>query len=469
MPLAATLVDLVHRAWQRVSDSRLGVAFAWSTGSFLVSQIIRVGSNLIMTRLLAPEMFGVMSIIMVVQFTITLLSDIGIKTGVIQSRRGEEPAFLRTAWTLEIARGALVWMLCLLMALGIHLAGTWGWLVPGTAWAAPELPIAIAVATSTSLIAGFQSVNVFTAARRIEPKRIAVIELSSQVTGIAVMIGLSLVWRSVWPLVIGGIVSSLVTVAASHRVLPGGPSRLGLDASVVRELLAIGGWIIVSSFAYALAINMDRIVLAGYVSSAELGIYAIALNIVSMVEAVGVRFVVAIGLPALSETVRNQPHRLREQMLRLRWPFDLGMLAAAGLLCATGQMIITILFDPRYTAAGPMLQILSFTLVFMRYGFFGVLAVAHGATRYQAMMMFIKLVAAIVTIVPLVKFYGLYGGLFAVAFHSAATLPYVFWIGHKYGVNDWRHEALVLLAWPAGFGVGLAGVWLMGALFGLYA
>jgi hypothetical protein len=69
--------------------------------------------NLILTRLLFPEAFGLMALVQVFLSGLQMFSDIGIQTSVIRSKRGEDPAFLDTAWTVQVLRGGLLWLGCL--------------------------------------------------------------------------------------------------------------------------------------------------------------------------------------------------------------------------------------------------------------------------------------------------------------------------------------------------------------------
>ncbi|WP_369385449.1 oligosaccharide flippase family protein [Limimaricola cinnabarinus] len=83
---------------------------------FGMSQVLRLGSNLLLTRLLFPEAFGVMAIVMVVMMGLNMFSDVGITPAIMQSRRGDDPAFLDTAWTIQICRGFGLWLVALALA-----------------------------------------------------------------------------------------------------------------------------------------------------------------------------------------------------------------------------------------------------------------------------------------------------------------------------------------------------------------
>ena len=85
-------------------------ASVWALGGNLASVSIRLGSNLLLTRLLFPEAFGTMAIVQAVMIGLAMLTDAGIEPAVIKSRRGHESIFLNTAWTLQVMQGVLVWL-----------------------------------------------------------------------------------------------------------------------------------------------------------------------------------------------------------------------------------------------------------------------------------------------------------------------------------------------------------------------
>ena len=66
---------------------------------------LRLVSNLILTRLLFPEAFGLMALVQVFIAGLNMFSDAGIRTAIIRHTRGDDPDFLNTAWTIQIIRG----------------------------------------------------------------------------------------------------------------------------------------------------------------------------------------------------------------------------------------------------------------------------------------------------------------------------------------------------------------------------
>ncbi len=74
---------------------------AWTTGTYAFSVIIRFGSNVILARLLSPELFGILLIINTVRQGIELSSDVGLAQNVVQNSVGNTPAFYNTVWVMH--------------------------------------------------------------------------------------------------------------------------------------------------------------------------------------------------------------------------------------------------------------------------------------------------------------------------------------------------------------------------------
>src|SRR5436189_270723 len=66
--------------------SRALRAGGWTAVGFGAGQGLRLISTLVMTRLLAPEMFGLMAIALTVNVVVALLTDLGIKQNIVQRR-----------------------------------------------------------------------------------------------------------------------------------------------------------------------------------------------------------------------------------------------------------------------------------------------------------------------------------------------------------------------------------------------
>jgi O-antigen/teichoic acid export membrane protein len=429
-------------------------AGAWNLAGYGVSQALRLGGNLVMTRLLAPEMFGIMAIATLVAVILSMLSDLGIYQNIVQSRRGDDPLFLDTAWVVQIVRSAVLWAAALLIAGALQAANSAALLPAGTVYASPMLPAIIAVSSFAVVIAGFQSTRFAQAQRRFEQKPLVQIEVASQCAALAVMIVFGLLTRSIWALVAGTLVGSLATTLLSHLRLSGHANRLRWEPEALRELLHFGKWIFISSGVFVLVANGDRLLLGALVDEATLGLYAIAALIIGAVEASMTRLFATVYLPALSEVARTDPARLRAVYYKLRVPGDLLLLFLAGLLFAAGQLVIDVLYDPRYAGAGAVLQILALSLVGTRYLVSLQVYLAIGRPRYQAIVNLMRFVSLYALVPTAYLIGGVTAAIWTIALHALAVVPFFYRVNASLKLNDWRLEALVLTAFPAGLALG---------------
>ena len=438
----------------RTLRERIVSAGSWAMFGYAVIQVLRLGSNLIMTRLLAPELFGMMAVTISITIVVALLSDVGIRQAVVQSKRGESPEMLGTAYTMQVVRGFGIWFVCIVIALVLDQARRRGAFAPDAVYASPDLVWVIIVATATSVTNGLDSTKLMLADRKLDLKRVALIEVFSLVCTIAVMIALASVWKNIWPLLIGTHIGSLVTLALSHLWLRGPRDRFRWDPDCAREIISIGRWILASSALYVLSSNGDRLMLGAWLTQAQLGFYAIALTLAQAVELAVGRLTLSVAVPAFAEVIRRDPAELPKVFWKLRMPLDAVSLAVSGLLFGLGQVIVIALYDPRYEDAGHILQILACSLLLTRYGVSVSAYIAMGTTKYMPVINLVKLIA-LFTAMPLGwHLFGIDGVYWAIALHLVATLPLYYIYNRRHGLWDWKREAMLLAIWPVAWGLG---------------
>ena len=138
-------------------------------GQFGASLGVRMVSNMVLTRLLLPEAFGVMAVVGVLAVALALLSDLGIGQNVIVHKRGSDPTFLNTAWTVQIARGLFIWSLAIVLAIVIAVLAPLGVFAADTVYVDPRLPFVLVVGTFAAVLQGLESTRIHEARRNLQP------------------------------------------------------------------------------------------------------------------------------------------------------------------------------------------------------------------------------------------------------------------------------------------------------------
>ena len=127
---------------------------------------LRLVSTVVLTRLLAPEIYGVFAIVLLYLYLLEMLSDLGIRTLILTKEGDVEDSFLHTCWTVSIIRGLLIFLVSL------TISGTiWGLqasqlFASDNPYSDQTLPLAIAAIGASGIIMGFQSPLVFMRERK---------------------------------------------------------------------------------------------------------------------------------------------------------------------------------------------------------------------------------------------------------------------------------------------------------------
>jgi hypothetical protein len=96
--------------------------------SVIVANVLRALSSVVLTRLLAPEVFGISGVIASIIFAFGMVSDLGFQAFVVRHPDGDNPRFLDTIWTMAVLRSVI--LTCAAFALAPTMAHLFG--KPGT-------------------------------------------------------------------------------------------------------------------------------------------------------------------------------------------------------------------------------------------------------------------------------------------------------------------------------------------------
>lgn len=415
--------------------------------SFASANLMRLAGNLILTRILFPEAFGIMALVQVVMTGLNMFSDIGVRASIVQNARGTDPVFLDTAWSLQIGRGVLLW------------AATWVLAAPIAAfYEAPILAQLLPVAGLTALLQGMYSTKLALADRALTLGRVTAIEISTALVNLGVVIALALIWQSVWALVIGGLTAPLLTLLLSHLALPGHSNRLRFDLSAARELMGFGKYIFLSTLAGFLLSQADRAILGKYVSLSDLALYNIAFMFASIPLLVLRRMNDKVVFPLYSQRPPTDSPENYRNIARARALIIAPTMGLAAVLALFGHPLIEWLYDPRYEAAGVLVVLIAVAslpnLAISPYGAM-ILAAGHSG-RFAAMMILLAGMRVLALLIGVAQF-GLIGAALAPLVSTLLLYPAV--IGFIRPYRGWvpgQDLAFSLIA----TGIGALAIWL---------
>jgi O-antigen/teichoic acid export membrane protein len=347
---SAERVQPVGRLWRWWSElprgslrERVVRGSGWTLMDFAANQGLRFAGNLILAYLLVPEAFGLMALVNICVQGLEMFSDVGIRPSIIQSHRGVDVAYLNTAWTVQVVRGFLLWII----------AGGLAWPM-GVLYDAALMHL-LPVAAISAIIRGFNSTKMATHNRELALGRLTAIKVGGQVLMLVVMVSWAWVSPSVWALVAGNLTAATVQMVASHWLLPGEQNQFRFEKEAFAELFRFGRWIAISTALAFVARNAETLLFGKLLGEARLGVFWIALQIARFGPLLMQRLGQRVGFPALSELYRRDFQRFQRRLLHLRVSVALPMNAVILLVVLLGPAVVTWLYPKHFQDASWML------------------------------------------------------------------------------------------------------------------
>lgn len=345
--IAKLRASLAHVLLSRSLSARAMQSSAWVVVGFAGQRGLQFISNLILTRLLFPEAFGVMALASVFFVGLGMFSDIGLKPAIIRDNRSRDPSFLNTAWTIQVVRG-----------FGLFGAGCLLGYPVSVLYGEPVLFPILMIVSSTAAISGFQTIGLATSERDLKFFKPTAVALLGQAVSIVALVFLAWYWRSVWALAVGNVIGSVATVLIGHWLLRSHRHRFSYDKRFAQSIVHFGRWIVLSTMVTFLGGEGLRAIQGKLLTLSEFGVLTIAYTIAVIATELPARLSNTIGLPALAEARQAGQDRVAHVLWQMRKRLILIAVPMAIVVAMISTPFIEIFYDQRYHQAGDFIKLL---------------------------------------------------------------------------------------------------------------
>ena len=378
------------------------------------SFILRMGSMVVLARLLAPGDFGLVGMATACTGFLSVVQDAGLSMATIQ-RASITRAQTSTLFWINLAVGGMLAGLCVAIAP-----------ILSAFYHQPRLFWVTVVIGAGFVFSGAAAQHRAMLQRDMRFAALTAIDVGSLFVSIGLGIGMAAAGEGYWALV-GMIVCvpvvSVLGVWMAGRWIPGPPQR----GAGVRSMLKYGGTLTLNSVVVYLAYNADKVLLGRFWGAETLGIYGRAYTLINLPTSNLNSTVGLVAIPALSR-VQNDPERLKSYFLK-GYGLVLSLVIPITVGCALFAEDITRVFlGPKWGAVAPVFRLLAPTiLAFALINPFGWLLMATGRVARS-----LKIALLIAPLVILGYLAGLrYGANGVAAGFSVMTVllvvPVIFW------------------------------------------
>jgi O-antigen/teichoic acid export membrane protein len=325
---------------------RGGLAKVCAQGANLA---LRVGSLMVLARLLNPKDFGLVGMVTAFTGILGLFRDFGLSTAAVQ-RASISNKQISTLFWINVLVG--VSLTVLLTAMGPFIAAFYH--EPRLFW--------VCAALSTSFLfnaAGIQHSALLQ--RQMRFTALATIDIVCLVVSISLGIVMAVAGCGYWALVGMTLVSPIITTLAlwgTTRWIPGAPHRnVG-----IRSLIRFGGTITLNGVVVYIAYNLEKVLLGRFWGAEAIGIYGRAYQLVSIPTDNLNSSVGEVAFSGLSR-VQDDPSRLKGYFLK-GYSLILGLTIPIALVSVVfARELIVVVLGPKWAEAVPVFRLLTPTIL----------------------------------------------------------------------------------------------------------
>src|ERR1700733_7891578 len=393
---------------------------------------LRIVNSLVLTRLLLPAYFGELTLVFTVITGVSLLSDIGLAPSVIQSARGDDPVFLNTAWTLQVLRGVMLWLIALMLTWPVVLF-----------YHHPQLKFLLPAVAFGTLISSFNSTNLLTLSRHMGVRRLFAIDGTTALVGMIVTLTWAYFRPSVWAIVAGELVSTVYRLGIRFipSVAPGIRNSLCWDREAVHSIVHFGKWLMIATAFTFFATQSDRLILGRLISLSLLGIYGLAYQLSDVPRAIILALGNRVAYPFIAKIIHQPIDQFKSTFLRYRFFALLAGAVLISIMVTWGGLLIVHLYDHRYHEAEWMIPILALGLwQTLLYQTTYPVLLSLGKAKYNAVGNAAYCVTICAGIPIAFHFFGMFGAVIAVAagdFPLYLAIQFGLW---RQSIGLWRQD-----------------------------
>lgn len=330
----------------------------WMFAGFGYGQGVRLAGNIALAFLFRDNMeaIGIMALVNSLNTGLQMTSDVGLNMSVVQHERGEDRTFLNTAWTLQVIRGVLLFVVCCVVGVPYAMffeEPVLGWLVPATGL--------------VLILVAVQSPGVLIAERRIEVWRKILLDVVAQTVTLGTMLAWALLSPTVWAMAAGVVVGGGARAISSYWLAPAAAPRLRLEREACRAMLGFGGWLLVATMLTYFATELPTLSLGKAFGKAELAVFAVAYMLATFSSQAVARLSRHVVFPVFA-AVKNRGGDIAEAAERMQRPLRVFAGVATAAVYAAGPSIVLMLYPHEYADAAWMVRLLAITSILVVLG-----------------------------------------------------------------------------------------------------
>lgn len=318
-------------------------ALAFSIGERYIMLVIAFGSNMVLARLLTPEIIGIYSVTLAIIGVAQVLRDFGVASYLIQEKDLRD-SHIRTAFGILLVLGVSMFLALFFGAPLI--AGMYG---------EPTMVSTLRVCSLNFLLIPFCTVSLALLRREMAFKQLAMVNLAATASGAIASVGLAFFGFGVISLAIGSVLVSAVTGIGAW--LAHGERRILLPAfSEWRRVTSFGAQSSLASVVTSVAMDINDLAVGKIMGFEPVAILSRAQGLMNIFHRDLMSAIRNVAYPAFAKAQREGQALEPVYVLSVTnvtvvaWPFY-------GFLSLYPHEILRLMFGTQWDAAAPLVPV----------------------------------------------------------------------------------------------------------------
>ena len=374
--------------------------------------------SIILARLLAPEVFGLMSICLIAVRGLELFSQTGVTAALIHKQDNFDEA-KDTAFSVMIIRGFILGTILFFLAP-----------IFSQYYDETVLEQILKFMCLIFILNGFHNINIVKYEKELDFKRLTFLEQSENIFNFVFIVAMAYYYRSIWALVFGQIASSLYRLIFSY-VLIRGHGRIRFNKGIARDLFSYGKYITALTIVLFITSEIDNLFIGKLLGMEVLGFYVIAYTLSNFPATHISKIISTVLFPAYSK-LQHDFKQLRELYLTMvdlisKFTFP----AFCGMFILSKEIIIFV-YGSKWENSIDVLRVLCiFAVIRSISSINGYVYNAIGKPYISFYVNISKLIIILLIIYPLTNLFGIMGAAYAITIPTLITFPVTTYIMKK--------------------------------------
>jgi len=322
----ADKVRLIRGDSLKAKSARGVITLGIGTG---VERTLRLVRQMLLTRLLLPDQFGLMAIILIMVNVFEACTEVGIKQSVIQNKRGADPEYLNATWWFQFIRAAGLFIFAILAAPLVS-----------SFYGKPHLLRLLQVSFLAIIFRGTISPRAHVLLKEYKFGLSVLLIQGSALLGTIVTICMALYTQNVWALVAGYVSEQAILCLLSYLLVPFVP-KFSINREYLNEIFRFARNMFGLPILTLIGLGAPVFVLGKIVSEEKLGLYSLAGQLAGLPIILFTKIINPVLLPGFSQKQddRNSLYRIVLQISRLVGAVTIPLVVFMA-TCASGLLLL---------------------------------------------------------------------------------------------------------------------------------